>query len=166
VKVVDYGLVKDFTADTGASTQVVLGTPDYIAPEAFTDPSSLSPAVDLYAIGCVGYYLLTGKRLFTGKTAMDICIQHVTKAPTPPSQVAAIDPALEAIIMRCLAKNPAARPASAAELRRDLLAVDMKDWSDADARGWWQRYRETSQALASATETPTTTMTVDLAART
>jgi serine/threonine-protein kinase len=168
VKVVDYGLVKDFTADTGASTQVVLGTPDYIAPEAFTDPANLSPAVDLYAIGCVGYYLLTGKRLFTGKTAMDICIQHVTKAPTPPSQVAAlhIDPALEAIILRCLSKDPAARPASAADLRRDLRALEMNDWSDAEARGWWQRYRETSQALARATETPTTTMTVDLAART
>jgi serine/threonine-protein kinase len=166
VKVVDYGLVKDFTADTGASTQVVLGTPDYIAPEAFTNPANLSPAVDLYAIGCVGYYLLTGKRLFTGKTAMDICIQHVTKTPTPPSRLVEVDPALEAIMMRCLEKDPAARPTSAAELRRDLLTVDMKAWPDAEARGWWERYRETSQALETATETPTTTMTVDLAART
>jgi serine/threonine-protein kinase len=167
VKVVDYGLVKDFTADTGASTQVVVGTPDYIAPEAFTDPANLSPAVDLYAIGCVGYYLLTGKKLFTGKTAMDICIQHVTKSPTPPSEVAAIhiDPTLEAIIMGCLEKSPSARPANAAELRRELLTVDMKEWPDAEARAWWQRYRETSQALATATEAPTTTMTVDLAAR-
>lgn len=162
-KVVDYGLVKDFTTDTGDSAQIVLGTPDYIAPEAVIEPSSIGPAVDLYAIGCVGYFLLTGQRVFSGKTAMDICLQHVTKAPTPPSKVAAVDvdDALEAIIMRCLEKVPSARPASAAELRRDLLAISTKDWTDADARAWWQQYRQVERVLEASTSMRTMTINLE-----
>ncbi|HUS32429.1 MAG TPA: serine/threonine-protein kinase [Kofleriaceae bacterium] len=163
-KVVDFGLVKDFAANTGASTQVVLGTPAYIAPEAVTDPSSVGPAVDLYAIGCTGYFLLTGKRVFEGKTAVDVCIQHVTKAPTPPSEVTdqAIDPALEAIIMKCLAKQPADRYADAGELRVALRSVPAKDWTDADARAWWKNYREIEQQVMAAPQAATMTMTIDL----
>ena len=165
VKVVDFGLVKDFAANTGASTQVVLGTPAYIAPEAVTDPASVGPAVDLYAIGCTGYFLLTGKRVFEGKTAVDVCIQHVTKPPTPPSQVtdAPIDPLLEAIIMKCLAKQPGERHSSAAELRAELRTVATKDWTDADARAWWKQYRQIEQEVRAAPEVAT--MTIDLDAK-
>jgi eukaryotic-like serine/threonine-protein kinase len=166
-KVVDFGLVKDFAANTGASTQVVLGTPAYIAPEAVTDPTSVGPAVDLYAMGCTGYFLLTGKRVFEGKTAVDVCIQHVTKPPTPPSQVVEtpIDPTLEAIILKCLAKLPQDRHANAAELRAALRAVPSKDWTDADARAWWKKFRDIEQQVRSAPDAQTITMTIDLDAK-
>ena len=107
-KVVDFGLVKEITGDGGKSQQVILGTPAYIAPEAVTDPDRVGPACDLYALGAVGYFLLTGRRVFDGKTAVDVCIQHVTDAPKPPSSISAvhIPPELEAILMKCLQKNP------------------------------------------------------------
>ncbi len=164
-KVVDYGLVKDFTSDTGASTQVVLGTPTYLAPEAITDPSSIGPAVDLYAVGAVGYFLLTGRPVFEGKTAVEVCIAHVTKPPTAPSQVTSrtIAPALEAIIMQCLAKNPADRFASAAELRSALHALASPgDWSIAEARAWWRDYAAAQQSVSQAAQVETKTMPIDL----
>jgi serine/threonine-protein kinase len=163
-KVVDYGLVKDFARETGASTQVVLGTPSYLAPEAITDPASIGPAADLYALGCVGYFLLTGKKVFDGNTAIDVCVAHVTKPPKPPSQVVAhaIDPALEQVIMTCLAKQPADRHASALDLRRALLALPIGDWTPAQARQWWADYRVLEQQASEASDGATMTMPVDL----
>ncbi len=167
-KVFDYGLVKQVTAETGTSTQVVLGTPSYLAPEAVTDPSSIGPPADLYSLACVGYFLLTGSKVFDGKTPVDTCIAHVTKAPTPPSQVAAqaIDPALEAILMKCLAKKPADRYASALELRTALLALaPATDWSPQQARAWWEQYRAVLQQVSEAGDIATLAITVDLGQR-
>jgi serine/threonine-protein kinase len=167
-KVVDFGLVKEITRDTGASTQVVLGTPAYVAPEAVTDPDHITHAVDLYALGAVGYFLVTGRRLFEGKTAVDVCIQHVTQPPRRPSEVAgiAIAPELEAVLMKCLAKQPAQRYASAAELAEALEAVPpTADWTKADATAWWDRFRTSQAATTAASAAPTTTITVDLIGR-
>jgi serine/threonine-protein kinase len=167
-KVLDFGLVKELTADTGASTQVILGTPAYIAPEIVTDPSAIGPAVDLYSLGAVGYYLLTGKRLFEGKTQVDVCIQHVTKAPTPPSQAVSIyiQPELEAILMRCLAKKPEERFASAADLAEALRALPLaRDWGPAEARRWWAEVHAQDAEKAAVAQTPTMTITVDLGDR-
>ncbi|MBA3541032.1 MAG: protein kinase [Deltaproteobacteria bacterium] len=151
VKVVDFGLVKEFTTDTGVSAQLVLGTPSYIAPEVITAPNQIGPAVDLYSLGAVGYFLLTGKRVFEGKNPLEICLKHVTAAPVPPSSISAIHiPArLEAIVMQCLAKAPADRPESAralAGLLRDLPASN--DWSELDARGWWGDFRKPEKSFA------------------
>ena len=165
-KVVDYGLVKNFTVDTGETGQVVLGTPSYMAPEAITDPANIGPAVDLYAVGAVGYFLLTGEPMFKGKTAVDVCIQHVTKPVTPPSKVATqpISAELEAVIMKCLAKTPGERFASALELRTALLAIPTTDWSAAEARLWWRDFRAIEQKITQIADTPTMTMQIDLAA--
>jgi serine/threonine-protein kinase len=164
-KVVDYGLVKQVAAETGASTQVVLGTPSYLAPEAVTDPSSIGPPADLYSLACVGYFLLTGNNVFDGRTPVDVCIAHVTKPPTPPSQIAKqpIDPGLEQILMRCLAKQPADRYATALDLRNALLALPpASDWSVADARRWWSERRDVEQQVSAASAGATLTMPVDL----
>ncbi len=168
-KVVDFGLVKQFTADTGESGQTVLGTPYYIAPEALTDPKSIGPAADLYALGAVGYFLLTGKRVFEGRTTIDIVVKHVKEAPVPPSRVAAIhiDAGLEALIMACLAKRPADRPSSAAALADALRALPApRDWSAAEARGWWREYAAAEAARAAVSPAQvTSTITVDLGQR-
>ncbi|MBX3160963.1 MAG: serine/threonine protein kinase [Deltaproteobacteria bacterium] len=166
-KVVDFGLVKEITRDASASTQIILGTPHYIAPEAVTDPDAIGPAVDLYALGAVGYYLLTGQRVFEGKTHVDVCLQHVTQAPTPPSQRGArVAPELEAIIMRCLAKQPGARFASARELADALAAVGKTpDWDRTASAQWWRDFASATEKARTATDAPTRTITVDVAQR-
>ena len=165
-KVVDFGLVKEMSPDSGISTQVVLGTPGYVAPEALTDPASVGPAADIYALGAVGYLLLTGKPVFAGTTALQICVQHVKDAPVPPSQVGAIHvpSELEAVIMACLAKQPAARP-TAAKLAELLLALPSAgDWSVDAARAWWSEFRKLEDRAATAS-TPTMAIHIDLAGR-
>ena len=167
VKVVDFGLVKELTSETGTSQQVILGTPGYIAPETMTDPSSMGPAADLYAVGAVGFFLLTGRRVFDGKTAVDLCVQHMTQPPPAPSSVtdASIDPALEAIILRCLAKKPADRFASAAELASELRLVPKGDgWNVHAARAWWKEHKTVSDRF-DISPPPTETISVNLAER-
>jgi serine/threonine-protein kinase len=165
-KVVDFGLVKEFTADTGASAQVVLGTPGYLAPEAVTDPSRIGPASDLYALGAVGYFLATGKRVFDGTTAVEVCMQHVTQAPKPPSQLASVPPELEAVILKCLAKRPQDRYASAEELGDALRALpEAPGWNDHEAARWWRERHDAHEEEAVASSTPTLTITVDLGHR-
>jgi serine/threonine protein kinase len=166
VKVVDFGLAKEITPDAGTSTQVILGSPGYIAPEAMT--GTIGAAADLYAIGAVGYFLLTGRRVFQGKNALDVCIQTATTPATPPSKVAAhyVQPELEAVLMRCLAKAPEDRYASAADLAAALRAIPhAKDWSEVEARHWWRELRRSEHAEATATSTPTVTITVQLGER-
>jgi hypothetical protein len=164
-KVVDFGLVNEITQGTGASTQVILGTPAYLAPEAVT--GKVGPAFDLYALGAVGYFLLTGRQVFEGKTALEVCLMHVTHTPAPLSEVASqlVSPALEAIIMKCLAKAPADRYASATALAEALEALGKaRDWDVDDARAWWRDFRA-EDAAPPQSETPTMTITVDLQKR-
>ena len=156
VKLVDFGLVKQITADTGNSTQVILGTPAYLAPEAITDPTTIGPATDLYALGAVAYYLLTGRRVFEGKTAIALCVQHVNATPVPPSTFVPTPPALEAIVLRLLHKQPADRYASARVLGRALTALAMAPW---DATGWWSDFRPRETMT---TDAPPENIAVDL----
>jgi hypothetical protein len=167
-KVVDFGLVKEITRDASAPTQVVLGTPAYVAPEAVTDPDRITHAVDLYALGAVGYFLITGKKLFEGKTPLEVCVQHVTRPPTPPSELPGIvlAPGLEAILMTCLAKRPADRHPSAAALADALEALPPAgDWTKADAALWWEQFRRTQSDGTAVSAAPTLTVTVDLGSR-
>ena len=94
---------------------------------------------DLYSLGCVGYYVLTGRHVFDGDTVMQVFAQHLQSVPTPPSQRGpfAVPPELEQLILSCLAKKPEDRPQSAAELDRRLAAVNGEQWTDAHAREWW-----------------------------
>jgi eukaryotic-like serine/threonine-protein kinase len=162
-KVLDFGLVKELATDGGVSTRGVMGTPAYISPETVTDPDRVGPQSDLYALGAVGYYLLTGKRLFDGKTTVDVCVQHVTAEPARVSSHVAVPEALDAIIFACLAKNPADRPASARDLAKRLQEVPIADaWSEAIAVQWWVEFRATGGVPR---EVVAKTITIDLELR-
>ncbi|HTL38245.1 MAG TPA: serine/threonine-protein kinase [Kofleriaceae bacterium] len=166
VKVVDFGLVKELSSDSSQSQAMIMGTPGYVAPEVVTDPDALGPAVDIYALGAVAYYLLTGRRVFDGKNVLEVSLQHVTKEPTPPSQVAAVHVprALEELIMQCLEKTPSKRPTSANalfEALRDMGSLD--DWDESRAVAWWKSYA--AKPAIDATSTPTRTITVDIGHR-
>jgi tRNA A-37 threonylcarbamoyl transferase component Bud32 len=142
-KVVDFGLVKDMEPAGSAAlsrADVIAGTPLYIAPEAITSPESVSPQSDLYSLGAVGYFALTGQNPFQGRTLVEVCSHHLHTRPERPS--ARVDeplPAdLEALVLDCLEKDPTRRPAGARELRRRLEAcADFGGWTEADARAWW-----------------------------
>jgi serine/threonine-protein kinase len=164
-KVVDFGLVQQI-AQADASSQAVLGTPGYVAPEAVTAPDRITHAVDLYALGAVGYFLITGRPVFEAATPVEVCVLHVTEPPRPPSELARISPALEAILLRCLAKQPAARYPSAGALADALAALPASPgWTRADADAWWRAFRTAQDEVAAAASAATVTMTVDLGSR-
>jgi hypothetical protein len=143
VKVLDFGLVKALESGESAaitSPNAVTGTPLYLSPEAVNDPDRVDARSDVYAIGAVGYFLLTGSPVFTGATVMEICMKHIQAAPEPPSarRGERIDPSLEGLLLRCLAKSPADRPADARALLRELDACSLAGrWAADDALAWW-----------------------------
>jgi serine/threonine-protein kinase len=140
----------------------VVGTPLYLAPEALRDPSSLDGRADLYALGAVGYFLLTGTSVFGGTTIVEVCHHLLTSVPEPPSarlreirHAASVPADLEDVVMRCLAKTPANRPASARALVDALEACDsFGEWTDADARAAWASHRSSSRRDGTATIDP------------
>ncbi len=143
VKVLDFGLVKPITdgsIEHSLTTQagLIIGTPGYMAPEIALS-EKVDGRSDLYALGCVAYYLLTGQQVFEGGTVMQVIAKHLQEAPVPPSQRGPVEvPAgLEQVVLACLAKKPEDRPQSAAELARRLAAVDVEPWTAVQAKEWW-----------------------------
>jgi hypothetical protein len=155
VKVVDFGLVRPLH-ERGEDVNItqanaLAGTPLYLAPEAITDGASIDGRADLYALGAVGYFLLTGRQVFSASTVVEVCAKHLTEAPVPPSERlgAPVAADLEAVILRCLAKRRDDRPATAAELRSALLAcADAGGFDEAAARRWWKEWRARRPAVA------------------
>ena len=143
VKVVDFGLVKQIGPSRGTSlAETVAGTPLYMPPEAIVSPGEIGIAADLYAVGAVGYFLLTGTPVFQAGSAMEVCTHHLRSPPEPPGSRLrrAVPPDLEALLLRCLEKDPARRPADARELADMLSAcADAGAWTEADARAWWAK---------------------------
>jgi serine/threonine-protein kinase len=121
-KLIDFGLVEQMGAVALGSQDQLVGTPLYMSPEAIVAPDTVDARSDLYGLGAVAYFLLRGVPVFQGRSVVEVCSHHLHTAPEPLSAALgeAISPELEAIILDCLAKDPAARPASAAELRRRL----------------------------------------------
>jgi serine/threonine-protein kinase len=148
-KVLDFGLVKHVgDGDVGAGlsrANTMIGTPLYMAPEAVTNPDRMDARSDLYAVGALGYFLLTGKPVFEGTTVVAVAASHLQVAPVPPSRrLGAPVPAdLEELVMACLAKDPAARPASAAELAARLAGTEAgRAWTPEASREAWARCRD------------------------
>jgi len=164
-KVVDFGLVQEIKGAAPDASKHVLGTPAYLAPENVTDPSTVGLAVDLYALGAVGYFLLSGQLVFTGKTSGEIALKHVTDQPRPLSSVidTPIPPALEVVIMRCLAKQPGDRYPSATTLAEALDAI-AATWDRELARTWWEAHRK-RQASTPLTDVATVTLSIDVGDR-
>jgi len=152
-KVVDFGLVKHTAAPAGitvSSTNIITGTPLYLAPECLTNPETIDGRSDLYALGSVGYFLLTGETVFDGDSVMEVCSQHLHSEPIRPSERADIEISeeLEQVILRCLAKQPVDRYPDATTLRAALLACPEADgWGMERAQAWWDEHGERVQAF-------------------
>ncbi len=144
VKVLDFGLVKDAdNTDTGGlRAEGLVGTPTYMAPETIQAPHSADPRVDVYALASVGYLLMTGSTVFEAPSAVKMMVAQLEEMPVPPSlRVRDGVPAeLEALVLRCLEKDPDKRPADGNELRVALLEarLELPAWTESDARRWWE----------------------------
>lgn len=138
-KLVDFGLVKHVGAtDPSESTKLLVGTPLYLSPEAIAAPEKVTQKSDLYALGAVAYFLLTGTTVFDGDSLVEVCCQHMHSQPMRPSHVLGREIAsdLESLVLECLEKDPALRPSSAAELGERLAAcVDAPEPKSAASSG-------------------------------
>jgi serine/threonine-protein kinase len=154
VKLLDFGLVKptwtrEAVGDSLSGHGVITGTPAYMAPELATDSWHVDGRADLYAVGCVAYWLLTGQRVFEADSTMQMIAHHIESRPVPPSRRTArpVPADLEAIVLQCLEKAPGKRPADADELSRQLSACRLEDcWTPNRAREWWQANLPSSES--------------------
>jgi serine/threonine-protein kinase len=153
VKVLDFGLVKSVAEpEPGLATEIGLtpGTPAYMAPEA-AGSETVDARADIYALGCVAYYLLTGRLVFEGGTGLQMMARHLQETPLPPSRRTEqfVPAALDHLILACLAKAPADRPQSAAAVAAALEAIGVGSWGAEEATAWWSRHGAAGVALDS-----------------
>jgi serine/threonine-protein kinase len=154
VKLVDYGLVRDNESDKGANKLTVqgmaVGTPQYMSPEQATGSAVVDGRGDLYSLGLVAFYLLTGEKLFARKTFQETLLAQVSDPPLPPSYFCPDIPKdLEAVIMRCLEKDPERRWPTAQCLDEALAAAsEDRKWSRAEAESWWKQHGERSGCVS------------------
>jgi len=151
VKVLDFGLIKDLgNYEKVSSTNAIPGTPVYIPPERLSDPSRVDARTDLYALGAVAFFMLTGREIYQGNTPIDIGDQ-ILNAPVPrPSDHGAdhLPPGLDDLVFSLLAKEPHDRPASALALLRKLEEIQTHaPWTQEEAHAWWEKHRETIRNL-------------------
>ncbi|MGD8396983.1 MAG: serine/threonine-protein kinase [Candidatus Eiseniibacteriota bacterium] len=146
VKVLDFGLVKDAALDRRGEARltqedITSGTPAYMPPEMIQGAEVIDARADLYALGCVAYWLVTGELVFEGNSPMAILVQHVNEPPPPPSSRTELEipAALDRLVLDCLAKRPGDRPASARAVAVRLRAVgaELEPWSEERAARWW-----------------------------
>ena len=153
VKVLDFGLVKPAHSKEAGATEltvdgVATGTPAFMAPEMAMGQTDVDGRVDIYGLGCVGYWLLTGQKVFEGDSELAVVVSHVQKQPVPPSQRTEVEipEELERVILKCLEKDPADRPQSAAQL--DTMLTDCLPfiaWTKERAVEWWQLHMSGSE---------------------
>lgn len=150
VKVLDFGLAKSYQdyAETSAESSqslTIAGTPQFISPEAVSLPEQVDHRSDIYAVGALGYYLLTGGNVFDGESAFEVLQKHVSSTPEPPRQRlgVAVEASLEKAIMECLEKDPSNRPQSAQALITILRSSSAyRTWTDSQAAEWWKEFQE------------------------
>ena len=168
VKVLDFGLVKALDEEKQAGSTAansLTGTPLYMAPEAIQAPSTVDARSDLYAVGAVGYFLLTGKPVFETASLVELCQQHVAAIPVPPSQRLGktVSSELEHALLACLEKSRSKRPSTARELAQLLMHCPTATaWSMEAADAWWGRHeRGLSAPPATASEVSSSSAVYD-----
>ncbi len=182
-KVLDFGLVKELNAagEVGLTrADAITGTPLYMSPESIQDPAAMDGRSDLYALGAVGYFLLTGDHVFEGRTLVEVCGHHLHSTPAPPAERLGtpVPEDLQAVLLACLEKEPSRRPESAAVLRESLRSCQaFGEWDSEEARRWWRersaplrewrarRAVSGENALSTAGPPPGSLLTVDVQAR-
>ncbi len=169
-KVVDFGLVKVLDKDDPQATRsdIVAGTPLFLAPESITHPDRVDARSDLYSLGCVAFFLLTGRQVFEGNTTVEICAHHLHTDPEPPSKfIKGIPEELDGIVMDLLQKEQNKRPKSAHALLRRLDELKLgRDWSFGMAQAWWEEHA--TEVLPGESEAPSSsahTIDIDMLAR-
>jgi serine/threonine protein kinase len=141
----DFGLAKNlrsFAELELTAADSVVGTPLYLAPEGVERPDAVDARSDLYAVGAIGYFLLTGKPLFEQRNLREVLMLQMNTLPVKPSERLgrSIDPDLEEVIMRCLGKDPATRPQNALLLDEALAQCSSaSEWTRKEAEAWWSR---------------------------
>ena len=148
VKVLDFGLVQTRRPDastavteTSITAEKLIGTPAYMAPEIILGRDDVDRRADVYAVGCVAFYLLTGTRVFQDGNQMQMLVDHVHAEAVPPSSRlgAPLPREVDSFVLDCLRKNPNDRPQDAAELLDRITAYNLAGrWSNTQARAWWQ----------------------------
>jgi eukaryotic-like serine/threonine-protein kinase len=156
VKVLDFGLAKPVTgAGEGHSLETAAGltpgTPAYMAPELALG-ETVDGRADIYALGCVAYYLLTSRLVFEADNAFQLVVKHLKEEPTPPSRRTElhVPAALDELVLACLAKEPERRTQSAAVLARSLAAIEpeVEPWGEEQAAQWWNALAEERVVVA------------------
>ncbi|MBW1687856.1 MAG: protein kinase, partial [Deltaproteobacteria bacterium] len=161
VKVLDFGLVKSTHGLAAESphltmTGIVVGSPAFLSPEAIKG-AAIDERVDLYALGCVAYWLLTGKLVFEAPTIAEMLMDHMGRVPEPPSKIAELEipPELERLVMACLEKEPGNRPPSVQALIPQLEACPVeRAWSEQRAEAWWRTHRPLARTREVPEEAP------------
>ncbi len=182
VKVLDFGLVRtvEMSGDDAAPSKPeafvqselsqsstgprltradhIMGTPEFIAPEQITGGSTVDARADLYALGCVGYWLLTGKLVFDSPNLVGQITAHLTEPPPPLSTVCRqhLPNELSQLLEKCLAKEPNDRPPSAHALMNELLIISRAisyQWEDL-VESWWTAHHERARQLATPANPP------------
>lgn len=150
-KVLDFGLIKDIKAPTElrlSRTDAITGTPRYMAPEGLTEPDKVDGRTDIYALGAVGYFMLTGTHVFDGLSMVEVCSHHLHTEPEAPSKRLdrAVSSDLERALLRCLEKDPKDRFQAVMDLRDALLKCEsMAQWGLDEASHWWSENAEQVQ---------------------
>jgi len=177
VKVLDFGLVRDYRADgweavNEANERVAEGTPWFMSPEAILGSAPTDPRSDLYSLGALGYFLLTGHYIFDAETVSEIQEKQLTAEPLPFAERTTnpVSREMEELLLRCLAKDMNQRPPSAKELQALLLAIPGAGGWTVEARtAWWDQYDQlpavSGDGTAGDTSSPRPTVRIDLATR-
>jgi tRNA A-37 threonylcarbamoyl transferase component Bud32 len=180
VKVLDFGLVREYRAGAPEAAvpgqdHLIEGTPWFMPPEAIEGSAPSDPRSDVYSLGALGYFLLTGHYIFDAETIAEIHEKQLTAPPIPPHERTTnpISVEMEQLLLLCLEKDMNARPQSAAELRAGLLALPAAaDWPPAAQAAWWDNYErqpvaapEPAAPAAAAESMPMPAVNIDLSKR-